>query len=95
MKFHMNRLKYGERSRTAVLDYTIEIKPLKDKDQYIVLEKKGNFSLTGFELTLNRHSLKYFVNYYLSAGIFVVVSWVRNSMSIPQSVSIFEVPTYS
>ncbi len=44
----------------------------------------GNFSITGVEIRLDRHYLKYLYVYYLPSGLFVVVSWA--SFLIPPEV---------
>ena len=36
----------------------------------------GNFSVTGFELTLRRKMSHYIITYYFPAGMFVIVSWI-------------------
>ena len=36
----------------------------------------GNYSVTGFELTLHRKMSHYIVTYYFPAGMFVIVSWI-------------------
>ena len=37
----------------------------------------GNWSITGFELKLQRHLMKYILDYYVPCGILVTISWVR------------------
>ena len=37
----------------------------------------GNWSITGFELKLQRHLMKYILDYYIPCGILVTISWVR------------------
>ena len=44
----------------------------------------GNFSITGIELNLKRHKLKYLYVYYLPSGLFVATSWV--SFLVPPEV---------
>ena len=36
----------------------------------------GNYSVTGFELTLRRKMSHYIITYYFPAGMFVIVSWI-------------------
>lgn len=72
-----DRLLYNKSKQTTVLDYEIDIQPLKPKDTYFVWQDIGNYSLTGFEVHLARNSGKYLINYYLNSGLFVIVSWVR------------------
>ena len=35
----------------------------------------GNYSVTGFEMTLTRRMSHYMITYYLPSSLFVVVSW--------------------
>ena len=59
------------------LDYKVSIKPLKAKDRKNRWPATGaKFSLAGFEIHLKRYVFKYVVDYYLTSGLFVVVSWV-------------------
>ena len=71
--FYTTLLRYDEANEHSVLDFRIEILPLKEKDELLVWDNY-NFSLTGFEMRLERNSFKYIVNYYLPSGLFVVVS---------------------
>ena len=66
---------YSQGSSNTILDYSVEILPLNEKDTFIM--RKGNYSLAGFEMRLKRNFLKYFLNYYLPSGLFVMVSWVK------------------
>ena len=36
----------------------------------------GNYSVTGFELTLRRKMAFYIITYYFPTGMFVIVSWI-------------------
>ena len=36
----------------------------------------GNYSVAGFELTLQRKVSHYIITYYLPSGMFVIVSWI-------------------
>ena len=73
--FYTDLFTYDQTNEHSVLDYSIEILPLKEKDELLVWHNY-NYSLTGFEMRLKRKALKYIVNYYLPSGLFVVVSWV-------------------
>ena len=77
MKFSTNYLNYPWDDRNTILDYSVLITPLKEEDSTFVWQSIGNYSQTGFEMTMRRNSLKYLVNYYLPSGLFVFVSWVR------------------
>ena len=76
MIFNASLLSYDDSLRNTILDYNVILDHLKPKDSLFIWQSIGNYSLTGFEMTLRRNSLKYLVNYYLPSGLFVVVSWV-------------------
>ena len=58
---------------------------LKPEDSFFEWTSiNSNYSLTGYEMVLNRNSLKYIINYYLPSGLFVLVSWV--SFLIPPEI---------
>ena len=76
MIFNASLLQYDDSLRNTILDYNVILDHLKPKDSLFIWQSIGNYSLTGFEMTLRRNSLKYLVNYYLPSGLFVVVSWV-------------------
>ncbi|XP_040575659.1 glycine receptor subunit alpha-2 [Lepeophtheirus salmonis] len=59
----------------SVLDYFIEIRKLPDEYQHYVA-LTGNYSVAGFELTLQRKVSHYIITYYLPSGMFVIVSWI-------------------
>lgn len=77
MIFNASLLQYDDSLRNTILDYNVLLDHLKPEDSLFVWQSIGNYSLTGFEMTLRRNSLKYLVNYYLPSGLFVVVSWVK------------------
>ena len=61
----------------VVLDYAVEIRPLQEEDESFYWAATGNnFSVAGMEVHLYRHKLTYIIQYYISSGLFVVVSWV-------------------
>ena len=76
MIYNTSLLQYDDSLRNTILDYNVNLDPLKAVDSLFVWQSIGNYSLTGFEMTLRRNSLKYLVNYYLPSGLFVIVSWV-------------------
>jgi len=76
MTFKTKRLTYDATAYNTILDYSVEILPLDEKDIFILRDGHKNYSVSGFEMRLSRHSLKYFLNYYLPSGLFVMVSWV-------------------
>jgi len=69
---------------SIALDYAIEIKNLKKRDQVFLGDAVGNFSLAGFEMVLQRYVSTYIITYYLPSGLFVIVSWI--SFLIPMDV---------
>ena len=70
-------LNYDESIRRTVLDYELDIKPLKKEDlQWYWEGTKSNYSLAGFEMKFHRYVAKYLLQYYLPSGLFVVTSWV-------------------
>ena len=61
-----------------LLDYNVEIKQLSGHDTFYWWEGTGsNFSVSGFEIHLHRIRMPYIIQYYVTSGLFVVVSWVR------------------
>ena len=59
----------------SILDYSISINKLRD-DQTHYMALGMNYSVTGFEMILQRKMSFYIVTYYLPSGLFVVVSWI-------------------
>ena len=57
-------------------DYKVEIDPL---GVVTFPCKLGRFSVAGFDMKFSRYVLKYVIQYYLTSGIFVIVSWVRHN----------------
>jgi len=84
MVFAVKQLGFAHTSRSIVLDYDIEIKPLSEEDKVFVGGSLGNYSLAGFEMVLRRHVSHYIITYYLPSGLFVVVSWI--SFLVPPDV---------
>ena len=61
----------------VVLDYEVKIHPLQEEDSSFFWAATGNnFSVAGMEIHLHRHKLTYIIQYYISSGLFVMVSWV-------------------
>ena len=58
------------------LDYKAEIDHLRPEDTLIMW--RYNFSVAGFEIKFSRYVTKYIIQYYLTSGIFVIVSWVSH-----------------
>ena len=57
MKFSHQVLKYNDSRKNTILDYQVEIYPLKPEDRTYIWLNIGNYSLTGFEMKLARHSV--------------------------------------
>ena len=69
MTFFASLLSYDDSLRNTILDYTIGLQSLKPEDSFFEWTSiNSNYSLTGYEMILNRNSLKYIVNYYLPSG---------------------------
>ena len=75
MSFKHSRITYDESIKNAILDYSVDIVPLKEEDT-VYIWHIGNFSLTGFELRMRRNKLKYLITQFLPSGMFVLVSFV-------------------
>jgi hypothetical protein len=75
MQYSTNLITYHDSERNTILDYSIEIVPLNEEDTIFYWLDIANYSVTGFQINLQRNSLKYLVNYYLPSGLFVIVSW--------------------
>ena len=83
MTFHLDKYVDMNEFQTSVLDYHIEKSELRE--EYTKFHWAGsvnNYSLTGFEMHLQRKVHNYITNYYLPSGLFVVVSWVRKCKEI-------------
>ena len=76
MQYSTNLINYNDSERNTILDYSIDIVPLSEEDTIFYWLDIANYSVTGFQINLQRNTLKYLVNYYLPSGLFVVVSWV-------------------
>ena len=72
----MTVLDYKPEEQNTVLDYDLHLTHLNEKDRKKVWDANTSFSLAGFEMTLERHTCKYIVEYYLTSALFVIVSWV-------------------
>ena len=63
--------------RKVLLDYDIHIQRLSKENRFYVWEGTGsNYSLDGFEMVFTRHKFQYIIQYYITSGLLVVVSWV-------------------
>ena len=82
MQYSTNLINYNDSERNTILDYSIDIVPLSEEDTIFYWLDIANYSVTGFQINLQRNTLKYLVNYYLPSGLFVVVSWVWKLMQL-------------
>lgn len=55
--------------------FDIEILPLNENERFDIWEGE-KWSIAGFKLKLKRTYWRYIWNYYLSSGLFVLISWV-------------------
>ena len=83
MRFGETDFSFDKSTMNTILDYKIEATNLRQTDR-ILLYQGQNYSVTGIEMILSRHVLKYLYIYYLPSGLFVVVSWA--SFLIPPEV---------
>ena len=65
----------------TILDYQTKLERV---DSYTVEYNGIPYSMVGFKISLQRHSLKYLINWYFPSLIFVLVSWM--SFLIPNDV---------
>ena len=80
MKFELSKLEDLNEYQTSVLDYDVQKTTLREKYTaftWFVNGKYYNYSLTGFEIHMQRKIGNYIVNFYLPSSLFVAVSWVR------------------
>ena len=82
MTFHLDKYDDMNKFQTSVLDYHIQKSELRDEYKRFDWAGSETYSLTGFEMHLQRKVHNYIINYYLPSGLFVVVSWVSNSQII-------------
>ena len=76
--FKVQKLYYDETAENTILDYTVQVLEVGGENHDDMRDNIGNFSIAAFQLRLERHSLKYFFNYYLPSGLFVIMSWVSD-----------------
>ena len=74
--FGLNSLTKNDIMITSVLAYTSDITTLSKQFTKFEWSFHGNFSITGFQLILDRKIYNYIINFYLPSGLFVIVSWV-------------------
>ena len=55
MTFANEKLSYDAAAGNTILDYQVIIQDLNVKDKSLTYGESGNFSITGFEMTLTRN----------------------------------------
>ena len=75
LKFHMAKPATWGRLNITVGEFDATIKSLEDSELMDTWEQE-EWSICGFKLGLKRRHEKYIFNYYLTSGLFVVISWV-------------------
>jgi len=71
MTFDLSRLVYNKEDKnyqSPVLDYSIDIVELPESER-VFSYQDGNYSITGFQLLMERHYTKYLYIYYLPSGL--------------------------
>jgi hypothetical protein len=58
MTFDNEKLTYNAEEGNTILDYKVIIIPLQPADQVLAYGESGNYSITGFEMTLTRNIAK-------------------------------------
>jgi len=49
---------YDPTAGNTILDYQVQVVPLKPEDRLLVYGESGNYSITGFEMILTRNVAK-------------------------------------
>ena len=68
MMFAPPKFSFDANKRNTILDYSVEVRGLNEKDRILPFGDLGDFSLTGVEIIFTRHKLKYMYMYYLPSG---------------------------
>ncbi len=58
MVFQKEELTFEEEDSNTILDYQVDITALKPEDTIVLYGAAGNYSVTGFEMTLKRNVAK-------------------------------------
>ena len=66
---HILFVRYVKTANSVVLDYSVNVIQLDEKDFLLDYGELGNFSVAGFEMILHRHVSHYLITYYLPSGI--------------------------
>ena len=58
MTFANEKLTYNPEDGNTILDYQVKVNDLQPKDKILAYGESGNYSITGFEMTLTRNIAK-------------------------------------
>ena len=58
MTFVNEKLSFDPDAGNTILDYQVSIKDLKTEDKILAYGESGNYSITGFQMTLTRNVAK-------------------------------------
>ena len=58
MTFANEKLSYDPEQGNTILDYQVSVKDLYQKDKVLAYGESGNYSITGFQMTLTRNVAK-------------------------------------
>ena len=86
--FKFNSIDFQINDQISHLKYHIvDIQPVKEfKSEFLEANgSRGNWSITGFSVSLSRKKMKYIVDYFMPSGLLVIISWVRNNLSFQHS----------
>jgi hypothetical protein len=72
MMFSNEKLDYDPDAGNTILDYKVVIEPLQVDDTILAYGDAGNYSITGFEMTLTRNVAKY-VYYSITYGLPTII----------------------
>lgn len=76
LRFHMAKpANWTQRTRIPIGEFDAKINQLENFEFMDTWEEE-EWSICGFKIELKRRHWKYIFNYYLTSGLFVVISWV-------------------
>ena len=77
---HFSEIDFDASKQVALLDYHVAVNLLPEFKQKLCYDDgSGCFAVGGFEIILKRKVDKYVNNYFIPAGLLVIISWVRNA----------------
>ena len=77
--FKFNSIDYQKDDQVSHVKYHIaNVQPVKEyKSEFLKADGlKGNWSITGFSVSLSRKRMKFIVDYFMPSGLLVIISWV-------------------